>query len=78
MDEIRLRMTVALGGHLVMGRDQKETEDLYQGFEESTLPTTLLISSDGSAVEGAHQQVFDEVNRLQRPMASKSFFFGTT
>ena len=45
---------VALGGHLVMGRDQKETEDLYQGFGgtlQLCLQRPALSGSDGS-VEG--------------------------
>ena len=68
---------VALGGHLVMGRDQKETEDLYQGFEElfnfayNAPPYQVPM---GRLWKGAHQQVFDEVNRLHETYGIKEFF----
>lgn len=68
---------LALGGHLVMGRNQQETNDLYQGFEElfnfayNAPPYQVPM---GRLWKGSPQQVLDDVSRLHEAYGVKEFF----
>ena len=68
---------LALGGHLVMGRNERETTDLHQGFEElfnfayNAPPYQVPM---GRLWKGSHQQVLDEVSRLHEAYGVSEFF----
>ncbi len=68
---------LALGGHLVMGRNPAETRDLYNGFEElfnfayNAPPYQVPM---GRLWTGSQQQVLDHVSRLRDSYGISEFF----
>jgi alkanesulfonate monooxygenase SsuD/methylene tetrahydromethanopterin reductase-like flavin-dependent oxidoreductase (luciferase family) len=74
---VERRDAVALGGHLVMGRNPAETEDIYEGFAElfnyayNAPPYQVPM---GRLWKGSRQEVQDHVVRLARQYGVDEFF----
>jgi hypothetical protein len=68
---------LAIGGHLVMGRNAAETEDIYEGFAElfnyayNAPPYHVPM---GRLWKGSRQEVLDHVARLAKHYEVEEFF----
>ncbi len=68
---------LALGGHLVMGRNPRETQDLYEGFEwlfnyaYNAPPYNVPM---GRLWKGSHQEVLGHVSRLRETYGINEYF----
>jgi alkanesulfonate monooxygenase SsuD/methylene tetrahydromethanopterin reductase-like flavin-dependent oxidoreductase (luciferase family) len=68
---------LAIGGHLVMGRNAAETEDIYEGFAElfnyayNAPPYHVPM---GRLWKGSRQEVLDHVARLAKQYEVEEFF----
>jgi hypothetical protein len=75
--QARSEDALAIGGHLVLGRNPAETEDIYAGFAElfnyayNAPPYHVPM---GRLWKGSPQQVLDEVTRLARTYGVEEFF----
>ncbi len=68
---------LALGGHLIMGRNPAETKDLYEGFEwlfKFAYDAPPYKVPMGRMWMGSHQEVLDHVSRLKETYGVNEYF----
>ncbi len=69
--------SLALGGHLTMGRNPAEAADLYQGFEELfnwAYNAPPYVVPMGRVFGGSREQELDHVSRLNEEFGVTEFF----